>query len=452
MLDTIQNKTVTAQSLKRDDLKVSNDQTQNGEELNIFTWSKAYQEMYLNGLWGLFGQKSVPDHKWDDAMTYARAIILSPQDSGERAKAYWSRSCSNLNKALLERYGQPIIDVAHSGSITLAKHFEGRVSIAHVDKKASFMRHCKEIEVASGFWPPSSPLAVGCYGAGALTCSFVLAAFLPPEKAVRAAALSHPAICDDYANFTEADYEVRIRMIALAVGTMFDFGPAVVGVFMDSTCLQGVGSSAELSPSAAMAWRAVQGCTTPYSEYNFGGCEIDAGLVAPEVMMAIHDILDWRSDAAAGYPENGIMAMYGLGHKAPFHIYLEAMLRRVLDEPRSGLHSIAAMVYLHFTMPRYAAWEYRGHYPAPCDTCLELTKDATAKAGLEWNPKIPPRTFSAGRHARELGRRWIEKFEDHGLVQEALGWFQHLLCTGEIWLFDVFTSTVNVVDGDTAWI
>lgn len=181
-----------------------------------------------------------------------------------------------------------------------------------------------------------------------------------------------------------------------------------------------------------MAWRAVGGCTSPYSGYTYDKESLEVGLVSPEVMTAIHDLLDWRSDIAAGNHENGVSATYGLSIQDPFHTYLEATLKRAAFNPMSAGYVIACMVYMHYTAARNGTYDYHGACGEPCSECLEILKNVTAGAGLDWSPKPPPRSFEDGTSIRRLGSLCVDIFEEHGLVKEALGWFQHLISSGEI--------------------
>lgn len=52
---------------------------------------------------------------------------------------------------------------------------------------------------------------------------------------------------------------------------------------------------------------------------------------------------------------------------------------------------------------------------------------------------------------RELGKLWADRFEDHGLNQVAFSWFQSLVATGNIWLFDVLVKAVDPVDTTVGW-
>jgi hypothetical protein len=62
--------------------------------------------------------------------------------------------------------------------------------------------------------------------------------------------------------------------------------------------LQRVGTGDQLTPQAAMAWRAVGGCTSPYSGYSHDKESLELGLVSPEIMTAMHVLSDWRSDSS----------------------------------------------------------------------------------------------------------------------------------------------------------
>jgi hypothetical protein len=79
---------------------------------------------------------------------------------------------------------------------------------------------------------------------------------------------------------------------------------------------------------------------------------------------------------------NGVSAVYGLGVQNLFHSYMKALLRKVPTEPRSGVYAVAAMAYMHFTVGRYGAWEYRGSHGPGGDDCVDLLRGATAGAGL----------------------------------------------------------------------
>lgn len=363
---------------------------------------------------------------------------------------------SELYNELIKRFGPQTINAARLGTASIiANYYNGdRQAIAHVNKKASYMRHCHEAKVGAAFYPQSSPLIAGCYSIGTLPCSLALSSFLPVDKAVQAAYLSHLAVCDDYGSFTQAEYDVRLRMIALSAGVAYQYGGKVINIFVDGTALQELGIGTKTAPSvdAAMAWRAVSGCTTVYSKYNFEGCDLEDGLTTPICMMAAHDLLDWRSDTAASNHENGVSAVYGLGFKAAFHTYLEALLKRALSAPRFGIYGIGSMIYMHFTVARYASWEYHGKHGPACDGCVDLLRSATEGAGLKWAPKPPPSNHEDGEEMREWGKLWTDQFIDRGLMQEAISWFQFLISSGKIWLFDVLADAVNPVDDGTDWV
>ncbi|APA09834.1 hypothetical protein sscle_05g046040 [Sclerotinia sclerotiorum 1980 UF-70] len=416
-----------------------------------------YKETLRCGLESLIGTIFTGDSKtWDDAMEYGRQVILAPQDTKRRASSPWIRSCSELHSELIKRFGPQIINAARLGTASIiANHYNGdREAISHVNKKESYMRHRHKDKLGAVFYPQSSPLATGCYLSGTLPCSLALSSFLPVDKAVQAAHLSHLSVCDDYGSFTHADYDVRLRMIALSAGVAYQYGGRVINIFVDGTALQalGIGIETALSVETALAWRAVSGCTTVYSQYNFEGCDLEDGLIGPMSIMATHDLLDWRSDMAAGNHENGVSAVYGLGIEAAFHTYLEALLKMVLTAPRFGMYGIGSMVYMHYTVARYAAWEYHGKHGAACNRCVDLLRSATEGAGLKWAPKLPPRNYEDGEEVREWGRLWSDQYIDRGLMQEAVSWFQYLISSGKIWLFDVLADAVNPVDDGTNWV
>ncbi|KAI9373393.1 hypothetical protein BJX61DRAFT_533161 [Aspergillus egyptiacus] len=413
-------------------------------------------ETIARGLKVLRGRTEPPfsGQDWEDALAYSRAVIVSPQDTTRRATSVWARSCSNLHKTLLGRFGPDIIEASRAGCRRVISDLYGgdRTKIAHVDKRANFKRHWQDLRLGRAFYPASSPLAVGCYESGTMVCSLVLSAWMTPEEAVKFATLSHLSVCDDFGSFTASDREVRVRMVGFAVGAACTGNKKVVNAILDGTALQAVGTASTLSVTSAMAWRAVGGCATVYSGYIFANDSIEQGLVAPEVMMAVHDLLDWRSDSAAGNHENALSAVCGIGVEEPFHTYLEAMLQKALSNPLSGAYGIAATTLMHFTAARYGAYKYRGNHEAPCPDCIQLLRDITLGAGLRWSPEPPPASFSEGSRIRELGQRWVDDYEDHGLVQEGLGWFQHLVVTGRIGLFDVFQKGVLPVDTKVGWV
>ncbi|KAJ8105791.1 hypothetical protein ONZ43_g7283 [Nemania bipapillata] len=425
------------------------------------SYSPAYEAMYKetmrNGLQALTGAVSIPNSQvWDDAMAYAREVIIAPKDSPERASSHWTRSCSELHKELLRRFGPGTIEAAELGTASIiANHYKGdRLAIPHINKKASYLRHRHEAKVGAGFYPQASPLAATCYQTAALPCSLAMSWFLSPERAVQAAYVSHLSVCDDLGSFTEEDYDVRMRMVAIAAGVAYKYGGRVLNIFVDGTAKQAVGAvTGELRPiESAMAWRAIGGCSTIYSRYNFDlECDINVGLVAPIVMMATHDLLDWRCDVAAGNHENAISAVYGFGIASPFHAFLEALLKEALNHAQSGIYGIAAVVYMHFIVGRYGGWEYRGEHEPACEECVRLLRKGTKEAGLEWAPKPTPKSYAEGDEMREGGRLWADHFIDRSLVQETLRWFQHLISSGEIWLFDVLAEGAHAVDADADW-
>jgi hypothetical protein len=65
--------------------------------------------------------------------------------------------------------------------------------------------------------------------------------------------------------------------------------------------------------------------------------------------------------------------------------------------------------------------------------------------------KPPPTKYAEENEMREWGRFWSDRFMDKGVVQEALGWFQCLIASGRIWLFDVLGDEIDFVDEGTNW-
>jgi hypothetical protein len=87
-----------------------------------------------------------------------------------------------------------------------------------------------------------------------MDCSLVLSIWLPPKTAVQQSALGHLSLRDEFEHFTASDLK-----------------------FVSAYVLR-------------------------RSEQHTH--------IMPEVMMAMHDMLDWRSDVAAGNHENGVSAVY----------------------------------------------------------------------------------------------------------------------------------------------
>ncbi|KAI0396407.1 hypothetical protein F5Y17DRAFT_419905 [Xylariaceae sp. FL0594] len=428
------------------------------------TFKELYEATLKDGLKSLLGTVSHHEPAWEDAMMYAREVIMAPQDTERRAASLWARSCSEVVRELVKRFGPATIKAARRGAAAVvADHFGGdKRSVAHVNKKASYLRHREELTAGAAFYPQSSPLANGCHSIGTLACSLAVSAFLPIDQAVQVAFLSHLSVCDDYGSFTHEDYDVRLRMVALAAGAAYQRGGRMIGTLIDGTLLQAVGTADESTArtvEAAMAWRAVSGCTSIFSRYNFFGGDDDLdddGLIAITAMICAHDLFDWRSDVAAGNHENGISAVYGLSKSAasPFHVWLETMLGNVASasQPREGLYAIGAMTYMHFTVVRYSAWEYEGEHGPACEECTRLVREITSAASLRWAPKPPPKSYADGEEAREWGRLWTDHLLDRGIMQEAVGWFQYLISTGRIWLFDALARGTRPVDDDADWV
>lgn len=441
-----------------------NDQTLNDDikrQLKDLTMEKELSKeskhfnMLKDGLELLSGVLDPADQTWKDAILYARAVIVSPKDDPARANALWTRSCSEMNRSLLNKFGPTTVKAACDGcSAIIVDHFDGnRSQIAHIDKKANFMRCWRNQIRGEAFYPQSSALAGATYETGTFACALTLLAWSTAEKASRLASIAHLAICDDYHRFTGHEYEVRIRMVALAMGAAYEHGGWSANAIIDGSLLQASGTNTSTDPSvdSIMAWRAVSGCTAPYSGYLLGIGNVKEGLVAPLVMMAVHDLFDWRSDAAAGNHENGVSALYGLGIKTPFYTYLEALLRTAAVDPTAAMHAIASLTVMHFTGTRYGSYNYRGLHDPGCANLTELLRQITASAQFKWSPEPPPRSFEEGAQIRELGKLLVDQHEDHGIVQVGISWFQHLIITGEIWLFDLLAAGVDALDANSGW-
>ncbi|KAL4920530.1 hypothetical protein BDW62DRAFT_198838 [Aspergillus aurantiobrunneus] len=398
---------------------------------------------------------------WDDAIRHCRTVIESPQDTEQRAHGEWSRSCSVVCKELLTRFGPATAECARIGcEAFINDKYQGRaLDVAHIDKKANSKRYLHEQKASTTsaqacdiFSSKSSILATVCYEQSALCCSILLSAWLPTELAVKMATVAHVAICDDYHAFTSTETDVRANMIAVAVGAMCESDGRLESLVVDATALQSPGTGPVLNISSIMAWRAVGGGATPLNSYVWGSSSLEHGLVAPVVAMAMHDLLDWRCDIAAQNHENGVMALYGLGDKHPFHTYLEAMLYKACTHPVSGAYAMAGVVHLHFTAIRYGPYHYRfqGRGPGACQKCIQLLQVITKESGLQWAPEPPPDSFAAGEPFRHSSRRAVSHFESHPRAQYGISWLQHLIVSGRIWLFDALVD-VDQVDHTAEW-
>ncbi|KAL2753072.1 hypothetical protein ACRALDRAFT_1066003 [Sodiomyces alcalophilus JCM 7366] len=391
---------------------------------------------------------------WRDCIAYCRAVILSPKDHPSRADAPWVRSCSELQTELLSKYGPETIEAGRAGLAALVNdHFGGDANkIPHVDKKKSFLRNWHDQPLGASLLPDRSILATAAYEAGSLPCHLAMTGWGTPEQAARLSVISHVAICDDFAGFTKSDYEARIRHVALAVGAAHAFGGWAAEAIIDSSMLQATGTGSDKSIPSIMSWRAISGAAGPYSSYFFGVGSLAEGLITPQTLTATHDLFDWRSDTAGGNHENGVTALYGLGVKDPFHTYLEAILELATLHPVSTLYGAGAMIVGQYTAARYGTYDYRGTHDAGCDNCVRLLREATARANFLWKPETPPRSFSEGHEYRNLLKGQIERYEEHGMVQKGLSWLQHLVVTGEIWIFDLLREGAEPLDDGASWV
>lgn len=395
------------------------------------------------------------DQAWANAIEYTRNAIISPKDDSSRATALWTSFCSDVSKELQSRFGPATVQAARDGCKAIADdHLNGnRKLIPHVDKKRSFLQHWRGQSIGNAFEPADSIFATVGYECGSVPCAVVLLAWASPEQAAKLAAISHIAICDDYGEFTGGDREARIRLSALAIGAGYEFGAWAANAIIDGSLLQASGTGAEaLSIESVMSWRAVSGCTSPYTGYLFGVGTVDDGVVAPQVLTGTHDLFDWRSDTAAGNHENGVSGVYGLGIEDPFHAYLEAILQKAVSHPISAIHAIAGMTLTQFIAARYGTYDYKGKDGVVCDHCTELLRQGTEGAGLRWEPVPPPRSFAEGHHVRVMAQDLVNGRDHHNLVQQGLSWFQHLVTTGEIRLYDILMDSAEPVDANSNWV
>jgi hypothetical protein len=397
---------------------------------------------------------------WEDAVAYCRAVIENPQDTPYRALSEWTRSSSKVFKELSTRFGPDIINAARQGTEILKTHFHGNLlNIAHVNKKANTQEHIHALELGSVFQQPhTSVLAASCYELTIFCCAVVQSAWLSPEKAVKSSLITNASICDDYHAFTRQDRAARLKMVALALGAAHQLGGPAINMLVDGTTLQAEETGIGTTMESALAWRAVGGGATGYSAHLWATGSLEEGLVAPEVMMATHDLLDWRSDAAAGNHENGVSAMLGLGCEDAFDNYLEGMLRRARFHPTSGAYAIGGTIFLHFISSRYGAYRYLQDEDITWsrrDRCLQLLQDIIKEADFQVEPRLPPRNFDEGKIYRKLAKTCIDysacaDFRQH--AQLGLSWFLALLKTGQVRVFDVFYQGNRTIDAAVGWV
>ena len=83
----------------------------------------------------------------------------------------------------------------------------------------------------------------------------------------------------------------------------------------------------------------------------------------------------------------------------------------------------------------------------------ERQRSSSSKRTPRLNPEAQYRAQEKAyvQRIREDPQGWYSRFEDHGLVQIAFSWFQSLVATGNIWLFDVLVKTVDPVDTAVGW-
>jgi hypothetical protein len=416
-----------------------------------------HMETLITGLKILLGEHPALIEKrqeWCDLVTYSRSVIFAPQDNSSRTESPWTRSTSAMSKEFLSRYGPGTIQAAKQGYQLLLALFEGEsAKIPHIDKKAHFLRTVKHQIPGRAYYPYNSPLATITYETGNVACSIALLAWASPSQAAVGGMLTHHAICDDYHKFSSEEMKLRVRLVALGVGAAYAMGEKGPSAVLDGTLLQSKGTGKDESVYSALAWRAISGCSIPYTGALFGSADsVEEAVSPPMILIAIHDMLDWRSDTAGGNHENVVTAAYGMGYSDPFHAILETSLEIISKYPAQTLSFVASMSILHYTGTRYGSYQYTGHHKGPCEKCVAMLREATNAAGFEWSPQEPPRNFTDGAEARDKSKQLIDEQRDVGKVQEGLGWFQHILSSGEIWLFDILQDGVEHVDQDAGWV
>lgn len=394
------------------------------------------------------------DQAWANAIEYSRDAIISPKDDKSRATAAWTSFCSDVSKELQSRFGPSTIQAAQDGCKAIADiRFNGNAMlIPHVDKKRSYLQHWRDQLIGDAF-PADNIFSTVAYECGSIPCAVLMLAWASPEQSAKLAAISHIAICDDYGEFTSGDRDARIRCNAIAIGAAYELGGWAANAIIDGSLLQCQGNGAEASVESAMSWRAVSGCTSPYTGYLYGVGSVEDGIVAPQVLTGTHDLFDWRADTAAGNFENGVSVGAGLGLEDPFHAYLEGILQKTVSHPTPAIHAIAGMTIGQFMAARYGTYDYRGKECPACDHCTDLLRRGTEAAGFRWEPEQPPRSFAEGNPVRRMVQDLVNGRDDHNLVQRGLSWFQHLVSTGEIRLFDILTDAAEPVDvGNPNWV
>ncbi|KAL2839326.1 hypothetical protein BJX68DRAFT_258910 [Aspergillus pseudodeflectus] len=296
------------------------------------------------------------------------------------------------------RFSPGIIEAARRGCASIIDdHYGGDpLSIAHVDKK----------KVGLPCLPSTSLLNLLSYELVALCCAVAVSAWLPPKEAVTKASIAHLAVADDYHAFTKEETKARACLVALAVGVVAELGDEAACLLTDGSALQESGTGNQMTVEAVLQWRAVGGCTSPYSCYHWNPevpRSLENGTVIPIIIMAMHDLLDWRSDTAAGNHENGVSALYGLGEvNDPHHVYLEGMLRNAKAHPVSGAYAAAAI------------------------------------------------DLAASEYFRDLAKRVVDRFEELPLAQYGISWLQYRIISGEIRVFDALLK-IDQLDFGADW-
>jgi hypothetical protein len=165
-------------------------------------------------------------------MTYGREVIVAPKDAEQRLSSPWARSCSDLYHAFAKRFGPQTIVAAKSASASiLGKKYNGdKRTIPHVNKKASYLRYRESSKLGAIYYPQDNMLATGCFECTIVPCSLAFSSFLPAEEVFPVAYLAHVGACDDYGSFTQEDYDVRLRMVALSAGVAYQYGGKLLNI------------------------------------------------------------------------------------------------------------------------------------------------------------------------------------------------------------------------------
>lgn len=442
----------TARSLDKD-LRSFEEEVQSLSRTTPFEDAR-YLPTLGTGLQVLLHRGPHPDtQEWRDAISYARTVIVSPKDDKSRLTSVWKRSSSDIARELMGRYGPSTLKAAREGcERIISENFGGdKQKVPHVDKRANFLRNFRDHKVGKSFYPPSSTLAILGYEVCIVSTSIAMLAWAPPNIASKLGNLAMLALCEDYAGFTESDYKVRLRLLALTMGVACEVDGWAPEALVDASLIQSPGQGNDLSVKSALAWRAISGGATAFSGYLLGVGSIEEGTITPQVLMGVHDMFDFRSDCAAGNYETSVMVACGLRVENPFHACIEALLDLVCTNPAKTLYTVTGVTVLNYTGARYGSYEYRGTHAPPCQSCTERLREASLQAGFAWAPEVPPRSFAEGDETREELKDMVDNYRDAGVARKGVAWFQYLVSTGEIFLFDALADGVGAVDRGAGW-